>query len=184
METRKLTYMALLTTLALIIFVLESFIPAPVPVPGIKLGLANIITLYALWTLRPGEALAILLTRIVLGSIFTGQLMSLLYSLGGGLLCFVLTLAARRILSSRQIWVSSILGAIAHNVGQILVAIVLTSTPGVAVYLPLLLISAIITGAFTGFAAQQLYHHMQRLQLFPISCAKPAVKDASASASS
>ncbi|MGM9524998.1 MAG: Gx transporter family protein [Peptococcaceae bacterium] len=181
METRKLTYMALLTTLALIIFVLESFIPAPVPVPGIKLGLANIITLYALWTLRPGEALAILITRIVLGSIFTGQLMSLLYSLGGGLLCFVLTLAARRILSSRQIWVSSILGAMAHNVGQILVAIVLTSTPGVAVYLPLLLISAIITGAFTGFAAQQLYHHMQRLQLFPVSCARPTVKDASAS---
>ena len=163
MKVKKLTYMALLTAVALIICVLESFIPAPVPVPGIKLGLANIVTLYALWTLRPGEALTILLTRIILGSIFTGQLMSLLYSLGGGLLCFVLTLAARYVLTEQQIWVSSILGSMAHNVGQILVAVVLTATPGVAVYLPLLLISAIITGSFTGFAAQQLYHHMQRL---------------------
>lgn len=179
MGTKKLTYMALLTALALIIFVLEASIPAPVPIPGVKLGLANIITLYALWTLRPREALAILLTRIMLGSIFAGQLMSLLYSLGGGLLCFALTLAARRILSPRQIWVSSIIGAIAHNIGQILVAIVLTSTPGVAVYLPLLLISAIITGAFTGFAAQQLYHHMQRLQLFQFSYTKPNRKSSS-----
>ncbi len=176
MKVKKLTYMALLTAVALIIFVLESFIPAPVPVPGIKLGLANIVTLYALWTLRPGEALTILLTRIILGSIFTGQLMSLLYSLGGGLLCFVLTLAARCVLTEQQIWVSSILGSMAHNVGQILVAVVLTATPGVAVYLSLLLISAIITGSFTGFAAQQLYHHMQRLQILPVSCVKPAVE--------
>ena len=167
MQTKKITYMALLTALALIIFVLESYIPVPIPIPGVKLGLANIVTLYALWTLRPCEAFSILVIRIVLGSMFAGQLMSLLYSLGGGLLCFVLTLAARRILSERQIWISSVLGAMAHNVGQILVAIAVTATPVVAVYLPLLLISAIITGCFTGFAAQQLYLHMKQLQLFP-----------------
>ena len=172
MKTKKITYMALLTALALIIFVLESYIPVPVPIPGVKLGLANIITLYALWTLRPREAFIILITRIVLGSIFAGQLMSLLYSLGGGLLCFILTLASRRVLSEQQIWISSVIGAIAHNVGQILVAIAVTSTPSVAVYLPLLLISAIVTGCFTGFAAQQLYLHMKRLQLFQFQPAK------------
>lgn len=172
MKTKKITYMALLTALALIIFVLESYIPVPVPIPGVKLGLANIITLYALWTLRPREAFFILITRIVLGSIFAGQLMSLLYSLGGGLLCFILTLASRRVLSEQQIWISSVIGAIAHNAGQILVAIAVTSTPGVAVYLPLLLISAIVTGCFTGFAAQQLYLHMKRLQLFQFQPAK------------
>lgn len=172
MKTRKLTYMALLTALALIIFVLESYIPAPVPIPGVKLGLANIITLYALWTLHPREAFSILIVRILLGSIFAGQLMSLLYSLSGGLLCFALTLAARRFLSEQQIWVSSIIGAVAHNIGQILVAILITATPGVAVYLPLLLISAIITGSFTGFAAQQLYLHMRQLQLFQFGSAR------------
>lgn len=172
MKTKRITYMALLTALALIIFVLESYIPVPVPIPGVKLGLANIITLYALWTLRPREAFSILVMRIVLGSIFAGQLMSLLYSLGGGLLCFILTLATRHVFSEQQIWISSVIGAIAHNVGQILVAIAVTATPGIAIYLPLLLISAIITGCFTGFAAQQLYLHMKQLQLFQFQTAK------------
>lgn len=172
MKPQKLTYMALLTALALIIFILESYIPAPVPIPGVKLGLANIVTLYALWTLRPREALSILLARIVLGSIFAGQLMSLLYSLSGGLLCFAVTLAMCRLLSEQQIWISSVIGAVAHNTGQILAAILVTATPGVAVYLPLLLISAVITGCFTGFAAQQLYHHMKQLQLFQFSTAE------------
>lgn len=166
MQTKKLTFMALLTAIALIIFVVESYIPVPVPIPGVKLGLANVITLYAIWTLCPREALGILLTRILLGSIFAGQLTSLLYSLSGGLLCFLITLVARQIFNEKQIWIASVLGAMAHNIGQIFIAIVLTSTPGIIVYLPFLLISAIITGTFTGFVAQHLYGHMQRLQLF------------------
>ena len=151
--------MALLTALALIIFTLESFIPVPLPIPGIKLGLANIITLYAVWTLRPQEALCILLVRIVLGSIFTGQLTAFCYSLAGGLCCFFLTVLLQKLLNAHQIWISSIAGAIAHNIGQITAAI-----PELIAYLPVLLFSSMITGAFTGFAAQQLYFRLQQIQ--------------------
>ena len=164
MKTNKLTFMALLTALALIIFTLESFIPVPLPIPGIKLGLANIITLYAVWTLRPQEALCILLVRIVLGSIFTGQLTAFCYSLAGGLCCFFLTVLLQKLLNAHQIWISSIAGAIAHNIGQITTAILLTATPELIAYLPVLLFSSMITGAFTGFAAQQLYFRLQQIQ--------------------
>ena len=84
-STKQLTLMALLTAIALAIHVAEAQIPAPVPIPGVKLGLANIVTVWAMFSLGPGPALMILVARILLGSLFSG-VMSLLYSLAGGLL--------------------------------------------------------------------------------------------------
>ncbi len=150
------TRMALLTAVALTIFVAEAQIPPIVPIPGVKLGLANIITVYAMFRLGPREALAILLARILLGSLFAGQMMSLLFSLAGGLLCFAVMLPLRRILTLRQIWVSGVIGAVCHNIGQILVAAAVSGTLSVAVYLPALMLSGIVTGAFTGLCAQLL----------------------------
>lgn len=83
-----------------------------------KLGLANIVTVYAMFLLGPADTLAILLCRIVLGSLFAGQLMSMLYSLGGGLSCYMVMLLLRKLLTKKQIWVCGIIGAIAHNIGQ------------------------------------------------------------------
>ena len=161
--TKRLTRMGLLTALALIIFTIEAQIPAPVPIPGVKLGLANIITVYAMFCLGPRDTLLILLVRIFLGSLFTGQMMALAYSLCGGLLCYLVMLVMRRIVTENQIWVCSVIGAIAHNIGQIIAAIVVTSTPGLAVYLPVLLVSGIIAGLFTGFAAQFTIHRMKKI---------------------
>ena len=152
--------MGLLTALALIIFIIEAQIPPLVPVPGVKLGLANIVTVYAMFELGPRDTLMILLCRIFLGSIFSGQMMTFFFSLSGGLLCYLVMLLLRKIVTERQIWICSIFGAIAHNIGQILAAIVFTSTPGLMIYLPVLIISAILTGAFTGLCAQFL---LQRL---------------------
>lgn len=163
MNTKKLTRMALLTAVALIIFMVEAQIPPPVPVPGVKLGLANIVTVYAMFALSPVQALAILVCRVFLGSVFSGQPMTLFYSLGGGLLCWCVMLLLRPILTQKQIWVAGVFGAIAHNFGQILVAIALTRTPGLIVYLPVLMLSGILTGAFTGTAAQALTGRMERL---------------------
>lgn len=162
MNTKKLTRMALLTAVALIIFMVEAQLPAPVPIPGVKLGLANIITVYALFALSPAQALAILVCRVFLGSVFSGQPATLFYSLGGGLLCWCVMLLLRRVLSRKQIWVAGVLGAIAHNAGQILVGIALTRTPGLIVYLPVLTVSGILTGAFTGTAAQALIGRLER----------------------
>lgn len=163
MKAKTLTRMALLTAVALIIFMVEAQLPPLAPIPGIKLGLANIVTVYAMFALSPGQALAILICRVFLGSVFSGQMMTFFYSLGGGLLSWLTVFLLRRALTDRQIWVAGVLGAVAHNVGQILVAIALTRTPGLAAYLPVLLVSGILTGAFTGVASQALLARMERL---------------------
>ena len=160
MQTHRLVRGALLTAVALTIFMVEAQIPAPVPIPGIKLGLANIVTLYALFVLGPWDALGILLARILLGSLFAGNMMVLLYSLAGGLLCWAISCGLKKIMTLRQIWLCSIFGAIAHNLGQMAVAVALTRTPGLLVYLPALMLSGVIAGAFTGWAAQFLVHRM------------------------
>ncbi len=159
--TKQLAHMALLTAIALAIHVAEAQIPAPVPIPGVKLGLANIVTVYAMFCIGPGPALMILVARILLGSLF-GSVMSLFYSLAGGLLCWCVMLLLRRVLTRKQIWVASVIGAVFHNIGQILVAIVVTGTPAIVSYLPILLLSGIAAGLFTGFAAQFLVNRMDR----------------------
>ena len=160
--TKRITRAALLTALALIIFVLEAQIPPPVPLPGVKLGLANIITVYAMFRLGPKDTLAILLSRIFLGSVFAGAVSTLIFSLSGGLLCYLVMLALRRLLTVNQIWVCGVLGGMVHNLGQLLAAMLYYQTTSVAVYLPVLLLSGLITGAFTGAAAQAVVKRMDR----------------------
>ena len=156
MKTKKLTYMAMLTAIALTIFVVEAQIPALVPIPGVKLGLSNIVTVFAVFTLGGKEACAILFCRIFLGAIFAGNFSTILYSAGGGACAILLTIALRRILTKKQLWVAGALGAIAHSVGQMAVAIAVSSTPGLIVYLPVMIVCSVITGIFTGLCAQFL----------------------------
>lgn len=165
MKTRNLTQIALLTAMALVIFVVEAQIPLPVPVPGIKLGLSNVITLFALWTLGRREAGLVLLARIILGSVVTGRLMAMAYSISGGVLCFLLMALMMPLFSQRQIWILSIFGAMAHNVGQLAMAVIITGTPSIILPLgPILLLSGIITGLFTGLCAQAVILRLQDSQ--------------------
>lgn len=166
MELKKLTRDAFLTAIALTIFMVEAQIPALVPIPGVKLGLANIVTVFALFAYGPKDALLILLIRVFLGSVFSGQMTTFFFSLSGGLLCFAVTRLMKKVLSERQIWVAAVIGAVFHNIGQIIVAILITSTPGIIVYLPILLVSGIITGLFTGLCAQFLYGKLKHLGQF------------------
>ena len=163
MKTNRLCAMALLTAIALTIFMVEAQLPALAPVPGKTRGMATIVTLWALFTLGPRDAMMILLARIFLGSIFSGQMMTLVYSLSGGLLCFLVTAGLRRIVTAKQIWVASVFGAMAHNVGQLLAASAVLGTGAVWYYFPILMVSGLVTGAFTGFAAQFLYGHLLRV---------------------
>lgn len=162
MPLKKLTFMALLTAIALTIFLVEAQIPAPVPIPGIKLGLSNIVTVYAIFALGPAEACMILLVRVVLGCLCSGQVMALLYSLAGGVFCLAAMLLLRRFVTERQIWVCSVVGAMFHNLGQILAAILITRTPALIVYLPVLVLSGLIAGLFTGLAAQFLLRRLDK----------------------
>ena len=136
MKIKTMTRMALLSAIALTIFWVEAQIPMPISVPGVKLGLANVVTVYAVFSLGAWEAGGILLVRVLLGSLFTGQMMSLLYSAVGGVLALLTALGLKRILTGTQIWVASCFSAVAHNLGQIAVAIAITRTPALLSYLP------------------------------------------------
>lgn len=158
MTVRRLVTLAAFTAIALIIHVVEALVSLPVPIPGVKLGLANIVTLFMLFAprgkLRAADILAVLLCRILLGAIFAGNPMALAYSLAGGLLAIAAQMVTRRFVAEKQIWACGAMGGIFHNIGQILAAIVITGTPAIAVYLPMLIIAGIITGVFTGLIAQ------------------------------
>lgn len=161
---RRITRMALLTAIALTIFMAEAQLPNPIPLPGIKLGLANIVTVYAMFALGPADTLMILLARVFLGSVFSGQMMIFLYSLTGGLFCWCIMLLLRRLLKPDQIWVCSVIGAAFHNLGQLLAAILIARTPALVVYLPWLLLGGMAAGLFTGLCAQLLLAHLTKLQ--------------------
>ena len=152
-KTKRLTLCAVLIALALALSYTERFIPLQmvVPLPGVKLGLANIVTLIALYLMGPKAAFAILIPRCIFGAVFGGGITGLMFSLTGGLLAMVTMSMAKKI-PIFSIYGVSILGAAAHNIGQILAAMVLMHSYYIGAYLPYLLIVALFTGFATGAA--------------------------------
>ena len=163
MQTKKLTRMALLTAIALTIFMIEAQIPALVPIPGVKLGLANIVTVFAVFTMGSKEGAMILAARIFLGAVFAGNFSTIFYSAAGGACAILVTIGLKRILTKNQLWVAGALGAVAHSMGQMAVAVAMTGTPGLLVYLPVMILCGVITGLFTGLCAQLLLNRGKNL---------------------
>lgn len=161
-RTRRITLLALFAALALILFTIEAQLPPLTAVPGVKPGLSNIITVVTLYLLGPGSALTVLLIRIFLGSLLTGQVSALAYSLTGGLLAFCALLFLRRQLPVEGLWLASAFSAVFHNVGQILAAVWITRTPGLWAYLPVLILSGIAAGVFTGLVAQGVLRRLKK----------------------
>ncbi len=161
---KRLTTLALLTAIALTIFLAEAQLPPLVPVPGVKLGLANIVTVYAVFALGPGDALLILCARVFLGAVFSGQMMTLLYSGAGGFLAWAVMVLLAKLLTRRQIWLCSPFAAVFHNLGQLLAAAAVMRTWAVLAYLPYLFLSGIITGLFTGLCAQFLLARLEGIK--------------------
>ncbi len=164
-KTRKLVLMSLLTAAALTIFVIENQIPLPVPIPGVKLGLANIITLVAMLLLGRKEAGAILLVRVLMGAMFAGSPSTLLFSAAGGLFAYLVMCLTTGVFSDSQLWIVSALAGVAHNAGQLLACALVVKTPGVLAYAPILAASGVITGVFTGFAAMYLIRALRGMRI-------------------
>ncbi len=156
MKARKPALLGLLTAVALTIFLVEAQLPPVLPVPGVKLGLANIVTVFTVFALGPGEGILVLVARIFLGAVFCGNFSSILYSAAGGACAIAVTIALRRILTRKQLFVAGCLGAMAHSAGQIAMAALVLGTASVFVYLPVLLAVSLVTGLFTGLCAQFL----------------------------
>lgn len=161
METRKIARMGLLTALALILSYVESLIPAFVAVPGVKMGLANIVVVFALYTLGPGEAAIVSIIRVLLSSLLFGSMLSLSYSAAGA----VISLLSMIILMKTKIFgvtSVSVTGGVFHNLGQILVACLVLETDVLLYYLPVLILSGTITGAVIGIASSIVIKRLQK----------------------
>ena len=167
--TRQLTLCAMLTALALALSWVERFLPLSllIPLPGIKLGLANIVTLFALYALGPAQALLILLCRCTLGALFAGNLNALIYSLFGGvaaMLTMILLQKGKRL----SVYGVSLGGAAAHNCGQVAAAVLTLGNTAPLYYLPVLLGVSLFTGALTGLIAACLFRALAHTRLWGV----------------
>lgn len=150
-NSKRFAVIIILVTNAIIISFLESFIPVPIPVPGIKLGLGNIITMIAITFLGFKDVLFIVLVRSFVVAILTRGVMMLAFSLSGGILsAIVMWLMYKKLSKFFSIKGISIAGAIVHNTTQITVASLILGQMVVLYYLPILLVSAVVTGLVTG----------------------------------
>lgn len=153
-NVKKMVLSAMMTANALTIFVIEAQLPPLAPIPGIKLGLANVVTLATILLLGNKAGIAVHIMRICLGTLFTGQAVSFLYSMSGGICCLLVMLLTARLFGKNLIWLMSVLAAIAHIGGQLVVAMWVLETVSIVLYLPILLFSSILTGFFTGMCVQ------------------------------
>ena len=165
-KTKRLTLCAILIALAMALSYTERFIPLQmvVPLPGVKLGLANIVTLMALYLMGPKAAFAILIPRCVFGAVFGGGITGLAFSLIGGILAMCAMALSRKI-PIFSVYGVSILGAAAHNVGQILAAMVLMNSVYIGAYLPYLLGVALFTGFATGAACAGILRALKAVNI-------------------
>ena len=167
-KTRHLVYLSLLVTMALVLSLVERNIPVPFMTPGAKLGLANLVTVLALYLLPQKRDIAmIIVARLLLTSIFGGSISGLMYGSMGAFLSFIVMILVKGILEERiSIIGVSAAGAVFHNIGQIIVSICIVQNMGVILYLPFLSIAGIVTGVFVGIAANFIITYLYRLPMF------------------
>ena len=158
---KKTAFCGLMLALALIASYVESLIPVPIPVPGIKLGVANSIVLILLYYANTKTAWGISVSRVILSGFLFGSMSSILYSLSGAVLSLlIMTLAKKR--DCFTMTGVSVAGGVSHNIGQLIMAYLVLESTAVWYYLPVLLVSGCITGSIIGILGKEIYKRIPR----------------------
>ncbi|MCR4895318.1 MAG: Gx transporter family protein [Lachnospiraceae bacterium] len=165
-SVQKLTKLSLFAAVALAVYGFESLLPPLLPIPGMKPGLANIVTLLLLQKTNGKNTALVLLVRILLSALLFGQAVSLLYSLAGGTFCLLTELLLGRMLRGRALPLISAFGGLSHNLGQLLIACLLTASIAPLSYLPYLIVAGVLTGLFVGLCSHFLLKALPK-SLFP-----------------
>jgi heptaprenyl diphosphate synthase len=161
--SKKIALCAMFTSLAMIFGYIEAIIPINIGIPGVKLGLANIVIVTALYMLPVYQVYCIQIARIVLISFLFGNMSTMLYSLAGGLLSlFVMAVLKRTKLFS--ITAVSITGGAAHNIGQLIAAVIIVKNLNVAYYAPVLIIAGLITGCIIGVLSYKILQTLKKAE--------------------
>lgn len=161
---RRMTTLSLLFALAMIFSFVESRLPTFIPIPGVKLGLCNVVIIFTLLRLGAPSAIAVSLLRVLLSSILFGNAAAFFYSLAGAILSLAVMILMRRFRIFSAVGISAI-GGVMHNIGQLLMAWILLGTVGVMYYLPVLLIAGTVAGVLIGLLAAYLAKRAERLKL-------------------
>ena len=162
MKSKRVATYGVLVALAFIFSYIEALFPMPMPIPGMKLGLANIVVVVALYTMGYKEGFIISLVRIILVGFTFGNMNMMLYSLGGGILSFMM-MALLKKLEVLSIVGVSVVGAVFHNIGQILVAMFMLESTVLLYYLPFLLVSALVCGVLIGILGSMMSKRLAKL---------------------
>ena len=161
----RVAYFGVFTALALIFSYVESLIPIQLGIPGVKLGLANLIIVIALYKMRLSEVFLLSIVRILLSGFLFGNYFSILYSLAGGLLSLVV-MALLKKTGDFSVMGISMAGGVSHNVGQLVVAMLVVETFSVGYYLPVLLVAGLVTGFLIGVAAGEMLKRLLNIQFY------------------
>ncbi|WMC92069.1 Gx transporter family protein [Kineothrix sp. MB12-C1] len=164
MKTRNVAMYGMLIALAFILSYIESIIPIPVPIPGIKIGLANLVVITALYTMGAKQAFVLSMIRIILVGFTFGSPSTMMFSFAGGVLSWLLMVLAKRWKAFSMTGVS-ILGGMGHNIGQIIVAIIILKTSVLIYYLPFLIISGLVTGAAIGMVGALITSKIEKVNV-------------------
>lgn len=166
-STKRLAECALFISLALVLSYIERFFPlqAFIPLPGVKLGLANVVTMVSLMCLGKRDTFIIVILRCILGSMFGGGVTGLMFSLTGGMLSVSVMIAVSKV-PYFSIYGVSILGAAAHNIGQILAAVILMQSIYILTYLPWLLLTGLVTGLVIAILSSGVLRILRNLPEF------------------
>ena len=161
----RVAYFGVFTALALIFSYVESLIPIQLGIPGVKLGLANLIIVIALYKMRLSEVFLVSIVRILLSGFLFGNYFSILYSLAGGLLSLVV-MALLKKTGDFSVMGISMAGGVSHNVGQLVVAMLVVETFSVGYYLPVLLVAGLVTGFLIGVAAGEMLKRLVNIRFY------------------
>ena len=151
---KKISYLGIFTSLALICSYVESLIPFSIGIPGVKLGLTNIVVVLTLFCIGEKEALIISVIRILLAGFLFGNMFAIIYSLAGGILSFLIMVLLKKI--RLKIISVSVSGGIFHNIGQVIVAALVVENGKILFYIPVLIVSGLITGLIIGIVSQEI----------------------------
>ena len=163
MNAKRVAMYGMMVALAMVLSFLESMLPAFVAVPGVKLGLTNLVVMVALYRMHPSDALIINIIRIILVGLTFGNAFSIAYSIAGGVLSFMVMYILYRSDRFSALGVGAA-GGVAHNIGQIIVAMIVMRTTGVAYYLPVLIISGLIAGVVIGLISGMVVKRLPQPQ--------------------
>ncbi len=164
MSVKEITQFGMLIALAFIFSYVEAMVPFPIPVPGIKLGLANLVVVVTLYCMGIKEAFVISIVRIILVGFTFGSLSSMIYGLVGGLLSFAMMSIFKKLKVFSVMGVSMV-GGVFHNVGQLIVAIFVTDTKALIYYFPFLLIAGVVTGTLIGIVGKLMIDRVKHYNL-------------------